>query len=119
MRNQSRSKDLRVQETLDTYHSNQDSSISKAAHAFKIPHSTMKHHVAERISQTQAQEPTQNLSNTEEIMLMQWITHLTTTGFPTSRKLILEIAEEIHCECVFFTPQATSTSLKLRPIGHN
>ena len=54
MRNQSRSKDLRVQEAFDAYHSNQYSSILKAARAFKVFCLIMKHCVAGRILQAQA-----------------------------------------------------------------
>ena len=119
MRNQSRSKDLHVQETLNAYHSNQYSSISKAAYAFKVPHSTMKHCVAKKFLQTQTQKPIQNLSNAKEITLMQWITCFTIIGFPASPKLILEMAEEIHHKHIFFVFQVTSTSLKLHSIGYN
>ena len=69
-RNQSRSKDLRVQEAFDVYYSNQYFSISKAACVFKIFCSIMKHCVAGRILQTQVQKPIQNLSNVEKIMLV-------------------------------------------------
>ena len=119
MRNQSRSKDLRVQEAFDAYHSNQYFSISKVACTFKVFYSIMKHHVAEKILQTQVQKPAQNLSNAEEIMFVRWITHFMTIGFPISPKLMLEMVEEIHCEHVFFASQVTSTSLKFCLIGYN
>ena len=33
---------------------------------------------------------------------MQWITCFTIIGFLISPKLMLEMVEEIHCECMFF-----------------
>ena len=35
-------------------------------------------------------------------MLVRWITRFMITGFFASPKLVLEMAEEICCECVVF-----------------
>ena len=79
----------------------------------------MKNRVSRGISQTQAQEPAQILSNVKETTLARWITRLIITGYPTSSKLVLEMIEEIRREHMFLAPQATAKLLGLRPIGHN
>ena len=61
----------------------------------------------------------QILSNTEENILARWITRFTIIGYPASPKLVLKMAEEIHREHIFLMPQATSGSLKFRPINYN
>ena len=52
-------------------------------------------------------------------MLVQWITRFTIIGFFVSPKLILEMAEKIHREYMFFVFQIKFTSLKFHLIGYN
>ena len=111
--------DSEIQEAIFAYNTKQQPSIRKAANAFKVPFSTVQARIAGRSSRSMARESQQILSNAEENILARWITRLTITGYPTSPKLVLEMAEEIHHERIFFAPQATSGSLRLRPIGHN
>ena len=52
--------------------------------------------MAGRKARAQAHETAQLLSNTEEKTLAQWITRLTSTGFPATPALVIEMAEEIQ-----------------------
>ena len=48
------------------------------------------------ISQYQAQESQQILSNTEEKTLVWWVMHYTYTGSPITSSLLKELAELVH-----------------------
>ena len=101
---QSSTKESRIQKAINAYNSKQYSSILKAARAFAIPYLTMKNRLSGRVSQAQAQESVQNLSNAKKKILVRWITRFTITGFPASPKLVLEMAEEIRQEHIFLAP---------------
>jgi len=89
-------------------------SIREAADAFKIPRTTLQDRMATRTSRSNANESRQILSNPEERTLVRWITHLTSTGFPASPALAIQMAEEIRRNR--FQLSKTPSSY-LRPIG--
>jgi hypothetical protein len=49
-----------------------------------------------RTSRSQGHESAQILSYAEEESLLRWLTRLTSTGFPASPALAIEMAEEIR-----------------------
>jgi hypothetical protein len=57
---------------------------------------TVQRHVFGGLSRSSAHENQQILSVAEEKTLVRWITRLTTTGFPASPALVVEMAEEIR-----------------------
>ena len=93
---QCNTKEFYIQKALNAYNSKQYSNILKVARTFVIPYSTMKNYVSGKISQAKAQKLVQNLSNTKEKTLIQWITCFTIIGFSVSPKLMLEIIEKIY-----------------------
>jgi hypothetical protein len=91
-------------------------SIRDAAHAFKVPYPTLRGRMAGRTTRATAHESEQILSKAEERTLVRWITRLTTTGFPASPTLVVQMAEEIRRGRVQLSKVAPSNT---RPIGHN
>jgi hypothetical protein len=92
----------------------QYASIREAARAFKLPPTTLRDRMSIRTSRSNANEHRQILSNAEEWTLVRWITRLTTTGFPASPALAIQMAEEIRQNR--FQLSKTPPSY-LRPIG--
>lgn len=93
-------------------------SAQAAAAHFQIPCSTLKARMAGRKSRAQANEVAQLLSNAEEKTLARWITRLTSTGFPATPALVVEMAEQIRVGRVkLASPQNIEPTI-LPPIGH-
>ena len=113
------SREINIQKALNAYNLKKYTSILKAARAFAVFYLIMKNRVFGRISQAQAQKSAQNLLNAEETILIRWLIRFIITGFPTSSKLALQMAEEIRYKRVFLAPQFITVSLGLRPIGYN
>ena len=109
----------RIQNVIFAYNFKQYTSIQGAADAFNVSFLTLRDCLTGAISQAQAHAIQQILSNAKETTLAQWIMRLTITKYPISPKLVLKMAEEIRCKCVFLAPQVTSASLRFRPISHN
>jgi hypothetical protein len=85
-----------MQRAITEYYSGLYSSKQAAAQANNVPPATLRYRLAGRTSPSQAHETQQILSNAEEKTLVRWITRLTSTGFPTSPALVVEMADEIR-----------------------
>ncbi|KAM0706169.1 hypothetical protein Q7P35_006718 [Cladosporium inversicolor] len=105
----------RIQDAVAAYKSGTYRLIRAAANAFSIPPSTLSYRLAGRTSRSQAHESEQILSHAEEKTLVRWLTRLTSTGFPASPALAIEMAEEIRLRRL----QLSKTlPLSLRPVGN-
>jgi len=85
-----------LQTAILAYKVGEYTSIRACASAFSLPRRTLQHRISGRNSRSHAHEPMQILSPAEEKTLVRWITHLTSTGFPASPALAIEMAEEIR-----------------------
>ena len=74
--------------------------------------------MARRKSRAQANEVVQLLSNAEEKTLVRWITRLTSTGFPATPALVIEMAEQTRVGRVKLASPQNTEPTQLRPIGH-
>jgi hypothetical protein len=105
-----------MQRAITEYHSGLYSSKQAAAQANNVPPATLRYRLAGRTSPSQAHETQQILSNAEEKTLVRWITRLTSTGFPASPALVVEMADEIRRNRL----QLSRAGLSLtRPIGEH
>ena len=98
--------DTRVQAAVDAYLAGRHKSITKAAHAFSAPLSTVKYRVRGRQTRVQSHEHQQLLTPAEEDELVRWITQLTAIGYAPGFSLVREMAEEIRRQ-------------RIRPINDN
>ena len=103
-----------IQKAISEYRRGVYKSRLEAARAFDIPYATLHSRMSGRNSRAQAHEYRQCLSSAEEKTLAKWITRLTSTGFPVSPKLAVEIAEEIRRERFRI---AKTQPPPLRPLG--
>ena len=85
-----------VQSAIAAYQNLEYTSVRKCALAFSVPRQTLQHRLTGRLSRSISHEKMQNLSKPEERTLVRWITHLTSTGYPASPALVIEMAEEIR-----------------------
>ena len=110
------SPESRIQDALLAHTSGKYRSVRAAAIAFSIPPPTLSYRIAGRTSRAQAHESVQILSHAEEKTLVRWLTRLTSTGFPASPALVMQMAEEIRRGRLQLSK--TPTPL-LRPIGEH
>jgi hypothetical protein len=92
----SESHESRIQNALSAHRSSKYRSVRAAAIAFSIHPSTLSYRIAGRTSRSQAPESAQISTCAEEKTLVQWLTCLTSTGFPASPALAMQMAEEIR-----------------------
>jgi hypothetical protein len=85
-----------MQQAITEYYSGLYSSKQAAAQANNVPPAILRYRLAGRTLPSQAHETQQILSNAEEKTLVRWITRLTSTGFPASPALVVEMADEIR-----------------------
>ena len=90
--------------------------IRAIARSFCVPEATLRHRINGRLSRSCAYEYRQILSEPEERTLARWITHLTTTGYPASSALVIDIAKQIREQRHQLKADATSSPSQ-RPIG--
>jgi hypothetical protein len=74
------------------------SSVCAAVHHFEVSYNTLCRRMNGGISQHQAQESRQILSNAEEKTLVQWITCYSFTGSPMTNPLLKKLTELVHQE---------------------
>ena len=74
-------KDAFVQAAVDSYFAGRYKSITKAAHAFNTPVTTVKYHVKGRQTRRESHEKQQALTKAEESELARWIMQLTAIGY--------------------------------------
>ena len=102
-----------IYSAVAAYHSKKYKSIRACAHAFGIPYTTFQGRVAGRISRSRSHYSMLILSIAEEKTLVRWITNLTSTGFPATPALAIEMAKEIRRARYQLSTQPNY----LRPIG--
>ena len=117
--NQLQNQEELIQKAIDNIHSGLYRSTKTAAHTHNIPDSTLRKHMAGCNTHENAHKSQQILSNAEEKTLVQWITCLTCTRFPASPSLVVQMAEEIHYECVHLRNDANASDQSIRSISHN
>ena len=88
--------DRKMEEALAALALKQFSSIHQAIKHFNIDHNTLEHQFAEDKSIAESHESTQLLTIPEETALSQWITRLTTSGYPVSQVFLREMTKEIR-----------------------
>ena len=88
--------DRKIEEALAALALKQFSSVYQATKHFNIDHNTLGHRLAEGKSIIESRELAQLLTIPEETALSQWITRLTTSGYPVSQVFLREMAEEIR-----------------------
>src|SRR5947207_12490968 len=88
--------DRKIEEALAALALKQFSSVHQATKHFNIDHNTLEHRLAEGKSIIESHELAQLLTIPEETALSQWITRLTTSGYPVSQAFLREMAEEIR-----------------------
>jgi hypothetical protein len=71
-------------------------SINKAAKAFKVPASTVKHRVKGLQTRVQSHQHQQLLTEAEKDELVWWITQLTSIGYASDFSFVREMAEELR-----------------------
>jgi len=106
----------RLQKAIDAFQRGEYPSFRSCSRAFSVCRETLRNRISGRPSRTQAHEPMQILSDSEEKTLIRWITHLTSTGFPASPALVRDMAEEIRRNR--FQLSRTPPTY-LRPLGKN
>ena len=115
-RDESAYSESELQDAILAYKSGKFSSIRACAEAFRVPYPTLQTRLSGRTSRSYAHEYMQILSKAEERTLVRWITHLTSTGFPASPALAIEMAEEVRRNQFQLSRNPPSY---LRPIGKN
>ena len=88
--------DRKIEEALAALALKQFSSIHQVIKHFNIDHNTLEHQFTKDKSIIKSCELTQLLTIPEETALSQWITRLTTSGYPVSQAFLREMAEEIR-----------------------
>ena len=74
-------KEASVQAAIDSYLARKHKSLTKAAHAFNAPLSTVKHRFKGRPTRSDGHEIQKALSKVEKSELARWITNLTAIGY--------------------------------------
>ena len=105
-----------MQRAINEYHSGLYASKQAAARANNVPPATLRYRLAGRTSHAQSRETQQILSNAEEKTLVRWVTRLTSTGFPASPALVVEMADEIRRGRLQLSRSMSSPA---RPIGEH
>ena len=85
-----------IQSAIASWRAGEHLLICKCAFAFCVPRQSLQHRLAGRVSRSTAHKMQYILTKPEERTLVQWITHLTNTGFPALPSLVVEMAEEIR-----------------------
>lgn len=107
-----------IQKAITSWNNREFRSIRATATHCQILPSTLRERMAGRKARAHAHETAQLLSNAKEKILARWITRLTSTGFPATPALVIEIAEEIRAGRVNLAPPQNTTPTQLPPIGH-
>lgn len=107
-----------IQKAITSWNNREFRSIRATATHFQVPPSTLRERMAGRKARAQAHETAQLLSNAEEKTLARWITRLTSTGFPATPALVIEMAEEIQAGRIKLASPQNTTPTQLPPIGH-
>jgi len=105
-----------IQRAITEYNSGLYPSKQAAAQANNVPPATLRYRLAGQTSPSQAHETRQILSNAEEKTLVRWITRFTSTGFPASPALVVEMADEIRRGRLQLSRSVASPA---RPIGEH
>ena len=105
-----------MQRAIDEYNSGLYASKQAAARANNVPPATLRYRLAGRTSHAQSRETQQILSNAEEKTLVRWVARLTSTGFPASPALVVEMADEIRRGRLQLSRSMASPA---RPIGEH
>ena len=106
-----------MQEAILEYKSGRHKSVRACATAKGVPRSTLQYRLAGHTSRSHSHENAQILTNAEEKTLVRWLTRLTSTGFPVSPALAVEMADEIRHSWMQLSRNPTQASLHTRPIG--
>ena len=117
LRDLNASNEGRIQEAIAAYASGEFKSIRACAIAHSVPRSTLQHRISGHTSRSCAHEQWQILSLPEERTLVRWLSRLTSTGFPASPALAVQMAEEIRRSRIQLSKNPPPTPLVYRPIG--
>lgn len=113
--------DQHVSNAIEAFKKGGFQSMRTCATAFSIPEATLRHRLKARLSRSTAASPRQLLSPSEEVSLVNWITRLSSTGFPIPPALAIELAEDIrHQRTILplYSNQLPTTPTS-RPISRN
>ncbi len=106
-----------MQEAILEYKSGRYKSVRACAIAKGVPRTTLQYRISGHTSRSHGHENAQILTNPEEKTLVRWLSRLTSTGFPASPALAVEMAEEIRHSRMQLSKNSAQTSLHPRPIG--
>jgi hypothetical protein len=85
-----------ILEAIQSLERKESPSIRSAAQYFSVPYTTLRDRMAGTKSRAESYKQRQILSYAEKKTLVQWITRLTSTGFPATPTLLREMAKEIR-----------------------
>ena len=109
--------DRKVKEVLIILTLKQFSSIHQATKHFNIDHNTLRHRLAGGKLVVESRELAQLLTIPEETALSQWITRLTTSGYPVSQVFLREMTKEIRQKRVRGVNEPSIQLVIYEPIG--
>ena len=112
-------RETQVRKALADIQSGKYKSTKSAARAYSLSDNMLHYRMASRNSCASAQQSQQILSETEENILVQWITRFTCAGFPTSPSLVMQMAEKVCHEHVHLRNDTNTSDQFARPISHN
>ena len=92
-------KETRLEQAVAEYKRRQKTpnpaTIRCIAKEFNVPRSSIQYRLNGILPRNKAQEPLMNLTNVEEMELIQWITTLTQCGYAPRYRIVRELAEII------------------------
>ena len=92
--------EARISAAVNAYLIGTYKSVAKAAHAYDVAPSTVRHHVRGRQSRVQSHQHQQISMAVEEDELVRWITQLTAIGYAPGFAMLREMAEELRRQYV-------------------
>ena len=109
--------DRKIEEALAALALKQFSSVHQAAKHFNVDHNTLERRLAGGKSIAESRELAQLLTIPEETALSQWITRLTTSGYPVSQVFLREMTKEIRQKRVRGVNEPSIQLVIYEPIG--
>lgn len=108
----------RIQLAISTYHSGSLQSLRAIAHLYNIPRATLTHRLSGRQNRTNVHMRQRKLTEAEESVLIEWIEHLISLGFPPRHDMLRDIVNNL-LKARLTRDASYDQTITYQPIGKN
>ena len=110
-------RDVAVERAIEALSRREFSNVNQVAKHFNVHYTTLQRRYNGGKSIAESREPQQLYTIAEEHAIIQWITRLTSSGYPVTHSLIEEIAEEVRKRRVIGINEPSIQYVTYEPLG--